>query len=165
MNFWVINCPSAYAGKQESLMMHLALFPPHISWKFLLVSQQNESVWTGLCPQMLIVKAYDAIMSKYCLVCDKHEKQEEMITNIWLHRSLTKLHCSRVIMWAQALHWLQVISIQAFITEDHPPTRRGNVLRSCAMPRVSRRKVSDVIQDCYWALLSGMVCDFIILLP
>ena len=61
-NFWVtINCLSANAGKQESLMGYLISFPSHIPWRFLLVSWPNNSVRTDLCPQMLNVKAYDVI--------------------------------------------------------------------------------------------------------
>lgn len=100
-NFWVtINCPSDNAGKQKSLMVYFISFPTHISWKCLMVSWLNNSLWTVLCPQMLTVRAYAVIASKYRLVCDKHEEQEEKITRIWLQTSLTKLHSTRVIMWA-----------------------------------------------------------------
>lgn len=93
-NFWVmINCLSAYAGKQESLMMYFISFPSHTSWKFLLLSWPNNSVWSGVCTQMLTVKAYDVIARKYRLFCDEHEEQEVKITSRWQNYSGHR-HCT-----------------------------------------------------------------------
>lgn len=80
------------------MIVYLTLLPLYISWKFLLVSQQNDSVWAGLCSHMQMVDVYGVIMSKYHLVSEEYHEQEDKITSILLEMSLAKQHSSRVIM-------------------------------------------------------------------
>jgi hypothetical protein len=159
--------PISLWWKTGSLMVNLVLLPSHISWKLLLASQQNDPVWTALWPQILIVKAYDAIMSKYRLVCDKHEKQDEKITRIRLQTALKKTalfqgnHVGTGIALVACNKYTSIYHRRPLIHQN------GQCAPQLHYPRVSRRKVSDVTQDCVihiqpwcpeWSLSSSFYC-------
>jgi hypothetical protein len=79
-------------------------------------------------------------------------EQNKRITGTQLEEPQTELRFSRLILRAQALHSLQVVRIQEFLSEDALNSKMGNEFCCCDLRRAGPRMFSHLVEHSVFQL-------------